>query len=106
MKKISKNQKTIRYIYQNSYSSDLKKDDQLKSYNPQKPHNLYNPHNTYNPLNPHNTNNPQNPTNMKVHSNGNLINGTKSWLDDHSCLATRLYEQNNKLLINKELWIK
>ena len=77
--------------------------EQLNSYNPKNPHK---PHNPKNPHNPHNPSNPHNPNNLKVNSNCDLINETKSWLDDSNCLATCLYEKNNRLLINKELWIK
>ena len=36
----------------------------------------------------------------------NLLNEVISWFGDQKSVATGLFNQNNKLLINKQLWTK
>ena len=66
------------------------------------PHNPYNPHNPHNPQKPQ-ANYDKEGKNLSV----DLIKEVKTWFSDQESLTTCLhFEQNDKLLINKELWIK
>ena len=55
-------------------------------------------------MNPHTSKTPKSlKGNCKVN---NHLNEVISWFGDQKSLSMGLFNQNNKLLINKELWIK